>query len=428
MDKLVIEGGLPLHGTIPISGAKNAALPLLAATLLAPGIHTLHNVPDLRDTRTMLKLLGILGVKWERHGQTIRINSDHLTGVEAPYDLVKTMRASVLVLGPLLARSGFARVSLPGGCAIGARPINFHLKGFEKLGVKSRLEQGYVEAAVEGRMSGGTIYFDIPSVTGTENVLMAAAVARGETVIKNAAKEPEVGNLIDMLISMGAAIEGKDTDRLVVHGVERLAAAESTIIPDRIETGTYMIALAATGGSITLTGCQPGHLAALADKLLLCGAEIQSEGNRMTISCPEVEGRSLCRLHSVDITTMPYPGFPTDLQAQFMALMAQGDGTSIIHETIFENRFMHVAELRRLGANIAIEGSRAVVRGVGRNGLCGAPVMATDLRASASLVVAGLAADGVTEISRIYHLERGYENMVEKLLGVGARVTKVRED
>ncbi len=427
MDKLIIEGGLPLHGTVSISGAKNAALPLMAATLLAPGWHILHNVPDLRDTRTMLKLLEILGAQWERSGQTIRINTDQLTGVEAPYELVKTMRASVLVLGPLLSRSGFARVSLPGGCAIGARPINYHLKGFEKLGVATRLEQGYVEGSVTGKMRGGTIYFDTPSVTGTENVLMASVVAQGDTIIKNAAKEPEVGNLIDMLIAMGADIEGRDSDRLTVHGVDRLQATESTIIPDRIETGTYMIAVAATGGSVTLTNCNPTHLPALSEKLMLCGVDIEVTEHTLTVSCPEVDGRSRCDLRSVDITTLPYPGFPTDLQAQFMALMVQGDGTSIIHETIFENRFMHVAELKRMGADIAIEGSRAVVRGIGRDKLCGAPVMATDLRASASLVIAGLAASGTTEVLRIYHLERGYENMVEKLQGLGAKIQKVRE-
>jgi len=427
MDQLIIEGGSPLYGMVAISGAKNAALPLIAATLLAPGLHTLHNVPDLRDTRTMLKLLEILGAQWERTGQTVRINSDRLTGVEAPYDLVKTMRASVLVLGPLLARSGFARVSLPGGCAIGARPINYHLNGFEKLGVTTRLEQGYVEAVVEGRMRGGTVYFDIPSVTGTENVLMASVMARGETVIKNAAKEPEVGNLIDMLVGMGAEIEGKGTDRLMVRGVDRLYATESTIIPDRIETGTYMIAVAATGGAVTITDCEPAHLPALTEKLLLCGVTIETAAGSMRVSCPEIDGRSVCRPRSVDITTLPYPGFPTDLQAQFMALMVQGDSTSIIHETIFENRFMHVAELKRMGADITIEGSRAVVRGIGRDKLCGAPVMATDLRASASLVIAGLAASGTTRISRIYHLERGYENMVEKLQGLGAKVWKVRE-
>ncbi len=427
MDRLIIDGGLPLYGNVQISGAKNATLPLMAATLLAPGWHTLHNVPDLRDTRTMLKLLAILGAKWERDGATVRINTDSPTGIEAPYDLVKTMRASVLVLGPLLARNGYARVSLPGGCAIGARPINAHLKGFEKLGVITQLEQGYVEAVVEGRMQGGTVYFDIPSVTGTENILMAAVVAQGTTTIKNAAKEPEVGNLIDMLTAMGGQIEGRDTDRLVVHGVDRLHATESTIIPDRIETGTYMIAVAATGGAVTISGCNPSHLPSLSEKLSLCGVHIADRGNILEVSCPEEQGKSRCRLHSIDITTLPYPGFPTDLQAQFMALMVQGDGTSIIHETIFENRFMHVAELKRMGADITIEGSRAVVRGIGRDQLCGAPVMATDLRASASLVIAGLSALGQTEISRIYHLERGYENMVEKLSGLGARIRIVRE-
>ncbi|MGI6657274.1 MAG: UDP-N-acetylglucosamine 1-carboxyvinyltransferase [Desulfobulbus sp.] len=426
MDKLIIEGGIPLYGEVAVSGSKNAALPLLAATLLAPGTHILHNVPDLRDTQTMLKLLGILGLNWERDGSTVRIDSSRLTGVEAPYDLVKTMRASVLVLGPLLARTGSARVSLPGGCAIGARPIDYHLRGFEQLGVTTHLEQGYVEAVAKGRMRGGTVYFDIPSVTGTENVLMAAVGAEGETVIKNAAREPEVGNLIDMLIAMGAEIEGRGSDRLVVRGGRPLHAAESTIIPDRIEAGTYMIAVAAAGGSVRLTGCIPRHLSSLMEKLRECGIEVSVDGDSIIVTCPEEDGRSRCRPIGVDITTQPYPGFPTDLQAQFMALMVQAEGTSIIHETIFENRFMHVAELRRMGADITIEGSRAVVRGLGPDQLCGAQVMATDLRASASLVIAALAAEGTTDISRIYHLERGYENMVGKLRALGARVEKVR--
>lgn len=427
MDKLVIEGGLPLHGTVRISGAKNAALPLMAATLLAPGWHTLEKVPDQRDTRTMLKLLEILGARWERQGDTVRINTDKLSGTEAPYELVKTMRASVLVLGPLLARSGFARVSLPGGCAIGARPINFHLRGFEQLGVVTRLEHGYVEAVAAGRMHGGTVYFDVPSVTGTENVLMAAVGTPDRTVIKNAAKEPEVGNLVDMLTAMGAEIEGRDTDRLIVHGGARLQATTARIIPDRIEAGTYMIATAATGGEVTLTECNPAHLPSLTEKLQRCGAQVLAAEDSLTVTCAGIGAPGRSRLRSVDITTMPFPGFPTDLQAQFMALMVQGDGTAIIHETIFENRFMHVAELRRLGANITIEGSRAVVRGIDPERLCGAPVMATDLRASASLVIAGLAARGRTEISRIYHLERGYENMAGKLRGLGARVETVRE-
>ncbi len=427
MDKLIVEGGHPLHGTVRISGAKNAALPLMAATLLAPGCHTLHNVPDLRDTRTMLSLLEQLGVRWEREGNTLRLHTESLTGAEAPYELVKTMRASVLVLGPLLSRNGFARVSLPGGCAIGARPIDFHLSGFEKLGVRTHLERGYVEATVEGALRGGIIHFDVPSVTGTENVLMASVLAEGKTVLKNAAREPEIGNLIDMLSAMGAQIEGKGTGRLVVHGARRLCAAEASIIPDRIEGGTYMLAVAAAGGDVQISGCEPCHLSALMEKLSLCGVDMETGAGSVRVACPAGDGKGLFRPRSVDITTSPYPGFPTDLQAQFMALMARGDGTSIIHETIFENRFMHVAELKRMGADIAIEGSRAVVRGVARERLCGAPVMATDLRASASLVIAGLSACGRTEISRIYHLERGYENMAAKLRALGAVIEQVRE-
>ncbi len=426
MDKLVIEGGSPLYGEVPISGAKNAALPLLAATLLAPGEHVLENVPDLRDTRTMLDLLASLGAHWERDGGLVRINADVLSGAEAPYEMVRTMRASVLVLGPLLSRLGCARVSLPGGCAIGARPIDYHLKGFERLGVETRLEQGYVEARSPGPLQGGAIYFDVPSVTGTENVLMAAVCAAGETHIDNAAREPEVGNLIDMLNGMGACIDGKDTDSLVVHGVARLQPARTAVIPDRIETGTYMIAVAACGGRVLLKNCVPEHVRALADKLQHCGLVIEEgQDDMLLVYCPDEGGLSRCALESIDITTRPYPGFPTDLQAQFMALMTLAEGTSVIHETIFENRFMHVAELLRMGADITIEGSRAVVRGRGRNSLSGAPVMATDLRASASLVIAGLAARGRTEISRIYHLERGYENMVGKLKGLGAHIDRI---
>ncbi|MDD3813884.1 MAG: UDP-N-acetylglucosamine 1-carboxyvinyltransferase [Desulfocapsaceae bacterium] len=422
MEKLIIEGGKPLYGTVRISGAKNAALPLIAATLLAEGIHTLNNVPDLRDTRTILRLLESLGITWERHGTTLRIDSTNLTYSEASYDLVKTMRASVLVLGPLLARLGKAKVSLPGGCAIGARPIDFHIKGFEQLGVTCRLEQGYVDAEIDGRMQGSTIFFDVPSVTGTENLLMGAALAQGTTIIKNAAREPEIGNLVDMLTVMGAEIEGRGTDRLTIHGVERLYASESEIIPDRIEAGTYLIAVAATGGEVTVTDCNPAHLPSLLDKLRVAGMEIKELGNTITL---DATGRQ--KIKCVDIKTMPYPGYPTDLQAQFMALMAMSDGVSIVHETIFENRFMHVAELHRMGADIAIDGHMAVVKGVGRTGFYGAPVMATDLRASSSLVIAGLAAKGRTEISRIYHLERGYEQMVEKLTALGATVWKEQE-
>jgi len=426
MDKIRINGTRPLYGTVAVSGAKNAALPLIAATLLTPGTHTLHNVPDLRDTRTMLKLLETLGATWERSGTSVQINTTDLTGAEAPYDLVRTMRASVLVLGPLITRVGHARVSLPGGCAIGARPINFHLRGFEQLGVETILEGGYVEARVQKPLEGGTVYFDIPSVTGTENVLMASVKAKGQTIIKNAAKEPEVGNLIDMLTAMGAEIEGRATDRLTVTGVDSLQPVEATIIPDRIEAGTYLIAVGAAGGELTITDCSPSHLPALVEKLRAVGMSIEEQANSFTASCPVDSDGNRCSLRGVDITTMPYPGFPTDLQAQFMALMIQADGVSIIHETIFENRFMHVAELQRLGADITIDGASAVVRGITRDRICGAPVMATDLRASASLVAAGLAASGTTEISRIYHLERGYENMVEKLQGVGADIEKFR--
>jgi UDP-N-acetylglucosamine 1-carboxyvinyltransferase len=418
MDKIIIEGGKSLHGEVRISGAKNAALPLIAATLLAPGWHVIHNVPDLRDTRTMLALLESFGVVWKRDGGTLKINSEKLVNFEASYDLVKTMRASVLVLGPLLARLGQARVSLPGGCAIGARPIDFHLQGLKKMGVRLELEQGYVEALVDDRLQGGTIYFDVPSVTGTENILMGAVLAAGTTVIKNAAREPEIANLIEMLIAMGGQIEGVHTDRLVVQGVERLKPAEITTIPDRIETGTYLIAVGAAGGEATLTHCKPTHLPALLEKLRTVGLVIRESENSLYVARNG-------SLRSIDVKTLPYPGFATDLQAQIMALMTLADGLSVITETIFENRFMHVAELRRMGAKIRVNGTSAIVSASG--GLNGAQVMATDLRASASLVVAGLAAGGITEISRIYHLERGYEEMVAKLSQLGASIKKVKE-
>lgn len=426
MEKLIIEGGIPLHGEVKISGAKNAALPLMAATLLTPGRHTLRNVPDLRDTRTFIRLLGNLGVKNERNGDVLILDSTNLIHAEAPYDLVKTMRASVLVLGPLLARMGKAKVSLPGGCAIGARPIDFHIMGLERLGVICNLEGGYVDAHIDVPMQGNVIYFDIPSVTGTENLLMAAVLAEGTTILKNAAREPEVGNLVDMLNQMGARIEGRGTDKLTIHGVKELAPADCTIIPDRIETGTYLIAIAATGGSGTVTGCNPAHLPSLLEKLRSAGLEIGETENSISINWPSrMQGRPA--LGSVDIKTMPFPGYPTDLQAQYMALMTLGSDICVITETIFENRFMHVAELQRMGAKIRVDGHSAVVSGRGMNGLSGAPVMATDLRASSSLVIAGLAASGRTEISRIYHLERGYENLVGKLTSLGARVWKEQE-
>jgi len=420
MDKIIIAGGRPLNGTIRVSGAKNAALPLMAASILAPGEHVLHNVPDLRDTRTMLTLLASFGIKWRRRDSdgALLLDSTTIDNVEASYDLVKTMRASVLVLGPLLARIGRARVSLPGGCAIGARPIDFHIKGLARLGVVSTLDSGYVEGSVDGRLKGNTIYFDIPSVTGTENLLMAATLAEGITEIRNAAREPEIANLIDMLTAMGARIDGRDSDCLVIHGSKKLRAAEATIIPDRIETGTYLIAAAATGGELTITCCNPGHLGALFEKLREAGVEVRVGQDEITV----------CRrqpLRSVDIKTLPYPGFPTDLQAQIMALMCLANGLSVITETIFENRFMHVAELQRMGADIKVDGHSAIVKGTGS--LTGARVMATDLRASASLVIAGLAAQGETEISRVYHLDRGYDNLVGKLVGVGAVIRREAE-
>jgi len=330
----------------------------------------------------------------------------------------------VLVLGPLVARLGKAKVSLPGGCAIGARPINFHIMGLEALGVSCKLENGYVDAQIGTPLQGNVIYFDIPSVTATENLLMAAVLAEGTTVLKNVAREPEIGNLVDMLTGMGAKIEGKDSDRITVHGVKTLQPADCRIIPDRIEAGTYLIAIAATGGSGTVTHCNPAHLPSLLEKLRAVGLIITETRETISVGWPGGSEDSTGKLRSVDIKTMPYPGYPTDLQAQFMALMAIGSDVSMINETIFENRFMHVAELRRMGADIKVDGHSAVVNGKGMHGLNGAPVMATDLRASSSLVVAGLAASGRTEITRIYHLERGYENLVEKLTGLGARVWK----
>jgi len=418
MEKLVIKGGCCLEGEVSMSGAKNAALPLIAATLLTAGEHVLHNVPDLRDTRTILALLEDLGVTWRRAGTSLYIDSAGLHSFEASYDLVKTMRASILVLGPLLARLGRARVSLPGGCAIGARPIDFHLQGLQKMGARLNLEEGYVEASIDSRLAGTSIYFDIPSVTGTENLLMAATLAEGATVIKNGAREPEVTNLVDMLINMGADIEGRGTDRLIVHGVKQLKPAVIETIPDRIETGTYLIAVGAAGGKATLTNCNPAHLPSLIEKLRGAGLQIEEFENAIAVS-------RTGPLQSIDIQTQPYPGFPTDLQAQLMALMSIANGLSVLTETIFENRFMHIAELKRMGADIQINGNSAIVKGIEK--LKGARVMATDLRASASLVLAGLAAEGTTEISRIYHLERGYEDMAGKLQKLGAEIKREKE-
>jgi UDP-N-acetylglucosamine 1-carboxyvinyltransferase len=417
MDKLVIEGGIPLHGTIPISGAKNAALPLMAAGLLAPGRHTFTNVPRLRDIRTMERLLQHMGAQTE-HADTLSIDTSGVDRPEAPYELVKTMRASVLVLGPLAARYGRARVSLPGGCAIGARPINLHLKGLEAMGARIELEGGYVHVHCD-RLRGTEFTFDQVTVTGTENLMMAACLADGETVLENAAREPEVVDLAHYLQAMGARIDGVGTAIVRIQGVETLQPASHRVIPDRIETGTYLVAAGITGGRLRLTGCRPDHVDAVIRKLRAAGMIVTEDGETLTAEAPDGP------LRSVDVTTWPYPGFPTDMQAQFMALMTIGNGVSVIKEQIFENRFMHVSELRRLGADIVLDGRSAVVRGVPF--LSGAPVMATDLRASASLVLAGLAARGRTDVSRIYHLERGYENLDGKLRAVGARIRREKE-
>lgn len=417
MDKLIVRGGIRLKGEVDISGAKNAALPIMTASVLASGESTISRIPDLKDVMTMGRLLANLGAGFHyESGKTI-INTEKIDSFEAPYDLVKTMRASVLVLGPLLARLGKARVSLPGGCAIGARPINLHLMGLEKMGAKIELESGYVIATAE-RLRGASIYFDIPTVTGTENLMMAASLAKGTTVLENAAREPEVTDLANALISMGAKIKGAGENVIEIEGVDELKPLDYIIIPDRIETGTFMTIAGITGGDITIKGCRPEHLDAPIMKLKEAGLIFENAHGGVRVLGPSRPGAR-------DVKTMPYPGFPTDMQAQFMALMSIAQGTSIISETIFENRFMHVAELRRMGADITIEGGTATVKGVQE--LKGAPVMATDLRASASLIVAALGAEGETVISRLYHLDRGYEHMEEKLRKLGAVVERIKE-
>ncbi|MHB8765953.1 MAG: UDP-N-acetylglucosamine 1-carboxyvinyltransferase [Deferrisomatales bacterium] len=418
MDAIVIEGGRPLNGTVAVSPAKNSVLPLMAAALLAPGASRLRRVPGLADVRTLTRLLGHLGVGVEADDGGLRIDAADVAGREAPYDLVKTMRAAVLVLGPLVGRFGRARVSLPGGCAIGARPIDQHLKGLEALGATVRLEHGYVEVAAD-RLRGGRFVFDLPTVTGTENLVMAASLARGRTVLENAAREPEVVDLIQCLNAMGARIRGGGSAVVEIDGVEALRPFDYEPVPDRIETGTFLVAAALCGGEVTLEGARLDHLDALVEKLREAGAEVEALGPRGA----RVRGRGPAR--SVDVRTSPYPGFPTDMQAQFMALMARGQGLSVINERIFENRFMHVPELNRMGADIRVEGASAVVRGVKR--LSGARVMATDLRASAALVLAGLAAEGTTVVSRVYHLDRGYERLDHKLGQLGAKITRVKE-
>jgi UDP-N-acetylglucosamine 1-carboxyvinyltransferase len=416
MDKLRIRGGRRLAGDVVVSGAKNAALPILAAALLTTDELVVDNVPQLQDVATMAKLLRQMGVAIERSGTTLRLKADAVTRTEAPYEMVKTMRASVLVLGPLVARFGTARVSLPGGCAIGARPVDQHIKGLEQLGATVRIDSGFVVAEA-ARLRGARIVTDMVTVTGTENLMMAATLADGETVIENAAREPEVVDLAHALTAMGARIVGAGSDRIVVQGVERLHGAQHRVMPDRIETGTFLTAVAAAGGTAVLRGAAPATLEAVLDKLREAGAEVRADGDMLRIV---MNGRP----RAVSLRTAPYPAFPTDMQAQFMALDSIADGVARITETIFENRFMHVLELQRLGAHIAIEGNTALVQGVPQ--LAGAPVMATDLRASASLVVAALAADGETLVDRIYHLDRGYERMETKLAALGAQVERVK--
>jgi UDP-N-acetylglucosamine 1-carboxyvinyltransferase len=417
MDKFAITGGTPLHGEIPTSGAKNSALPCIAACLLTDQPVTLHRIPRVRDLRTMNDLLRSIGATVEGDDGTVRITARNIEKPEAPYDLVKTMRASSLVLGPLAGRTGRARVSLPGGCAIGARPINLHVHGLEQLGAKVTQAHGYIEARAPKGLRGAQVHFDRITVTGTEDLMMAAVLAKGETVLENAAREPEVKDLADLLIKMGAKIEGAGTSTIHISGVASLKGADHAIIPDRIEAGTFLIAGAITGGDVTVTGCDPAHLGALIAKMRQSGCEIAETvpgALRVTREAP---------LRSVDMTTEEHPGFPTDLQAQFMALMTQADGISIITETIFENRYMHALELIRMGANIRIDGRQAIV--AGPRELSGAQVIASDLRASASLVLAALAANGETVIDRVYHIDRGYERIESKLAAIGARIERV---
>jgi UDP-N-acetylglucosamine 1-carboxyvinyltransferase len=416
MQKLAILGGKPLHGEVLISGAKNAALPIMCASLLSAEPLQLSNVPDLHDVATMRKLLQQMGVAAEANGEELTLHGASVNKLEAPYDMVKTMRASVLVLGPLVARFGEARVSLPGGCAIGSRPVDLHIKGLQAMGAQISIEHGYIHAQAK-RLKGARIFFDIVSVTGTENLMMAAALADGVTVLENAAREPEVVDLANCLIAMGANITGAGSDMITVNGVEKLHGAAHRILPDRIESGTFLVAAAATGGNITLRNTSADILDNVLEKLREAGAQLRVEADTIHL---EMLGRP----KAVNLRTAPYPAFPTDMQAQFMALNTVAEGSAMMVETIFENRFMHVQELRRLGAQIDVEGNTAVVRGVSH--LEGATVMATDLRASASLVIAGLVAQGETVIDRIYHLDRGYAHIESKLSQLGASIRRLK--
>ncbi len=416
MDKIIIDGNRPLKGKVKISGAKNAALPILAATLLTHGKMELHNIPQLADIKTMVALLKGMGLKISSWANKMKVQSNGYAGTTAPYELVKTMRASILVLGPLLAMRGKAKVSLPGGCAIGARPIDLHLKGLEAMGAKIKVEHGYVEAEAR-KLKGAKIYFDQVSVTGTENLLMAATQAHGTTLLENAAREPEIIDLANMLVACGAKISGAGTSLIQIEGPTPLTGCKWSVMPDRIEAGTFMIAACLPKSQIMVQGIHPEDLEALIVKLEECGAKIEISSEGIQVKAPK-------KIKSRDINTAPFPGFATDLQAQFMALMTVAEGSSLIRENIFENRFMHVGELVRMGADIKVEGNSAIVRGLKQ--LSGAPIMATDLRASACLVIAGLAAEGITEISRVYHIDRGYEKIEKKFRKLGAKIKRVK--
>jgi UDP-N-acetylglucosamine 1-carboxyvinyltransferase len=428
MDKFQITGARPLEGRVAISGAKNAALPAMTAALLTDQRVILRNIPRVRDISTLRSLLEDLGVDssvtHEAHGNRIEIETRQLLNPVAPYELVKQMRASVLVLGPLVARFGQARVSLPGGCAIGVRPINLHIKGLEKLGATITFDHGYVNAQANG-LRGTDFRFDTISVTGTENLMMAAALAEGDTILENAAREPEVQDLADLLNKMGAHIEGAGTDKIRIRGASRLHGTEHTVVPDRIEAATFLTAAAITGGELVVERCNPGHLAAIVAKLREVGVRVLPAGEPGADGNQALNVKAEGKLQGADMTTEEYPGFPTDMQAQYMALMTQAGGSSAITETIFENRFLHALELARMGADITVNGRRAVVRG--KTPLSGAKIQASDLRASASLVLAGLAAEGETLIDRVYHIDRGYERIEEKLTQVGARIHRISE-
>jgi UDP-N-acetylglucosamine 1-carboxyvinyltransferase len=417
VDKIIIEGGAPLYGEVSISGSKNAALPILVSSLLTDGMNTYTNVPGLKDIQSIQQLLAHLGASVESHQNKVTIDASGLSNSVAPYELVRKMRASILVLGPLVARLGKARVSLPGGCAIGARPINLHLKGIEALGASIELKHGYVEASA-GKLTGADIYFDIPTVGGTENLMMAAVLAEGETVLRNVAREPEIIALAEVLNRMGANVHGAGTSVITINGVKTLHPISVSIIPDRIEAGTFLVAGALTKGDVIISQCEPDHMREIINKLEQTGARIDISKKSLRVRGAEV-------IKSADVKTMPYPGFPTDMQAQFMVLMAVADRVSLISENIFENRFIHVSELHRMGADIEISGNTAMVKGV--KSLYGAPVMATDLRASASLILAGLIAKGETIVNRVYHLDRGYESIENKFAALNARIKRVKE-